>query len=386
MLLRRIMNVYQTGNTPIFMGKLTGYVSTLNTRRDILEKRFAALTGYESQGVVILRHILGQADIPALLTYDSDISRYAYGVAPILNDLERIIDPVTTGIVRKDLFIRNTSHTTLEVLVPVTRADPLRSLPMDAGWDAWATVRTVRLLSMDSAELTFHAYQDQIHLRHDMPSVVVIAIDIAALCLQYAAYRRTHPEAEDSVQAYLHQYVLMNGFLEDLQNLWLRDRYLRMVQGDLTPEMSKPELHQHIRNNVYGYIGSQYPAAMEEVYALVQRIQNGVTPAGHLLASLPMAQGTVTQYVTAAQRDLELEDLRQNLWVMLLRDLPWIQLAYQAYQLNPRFTQFVSLQRQVIRDLKLVMNMRPWSNVHNTKVRQHVESQFYTLFRLVDAA
>lgn len=385
-MLDRAMSVYFDANTtPIYMAKMQGYINTLNIRRIEISGRYTPMVGTESQGVVLLRHILAFADIPDLLSYDNDFDRLVKGLLPIQTDLERIIDPVTTGIIRDSLFVsRQMGNRTIEILIPVKMEDYLKQLPLEKGWSEWQKLRPLRLVDVDSNELTFNTYKDQISFKKSPPKRAVFTVDVIALCLQYAKYVELNEGTSPiPIPEYLHRYVFSEGVMEDLQNLWLRNRYLHIISHPIEKAFDASEITDSIYHNIYGYLGLQYTAAMEEMYRMMMRCKEGVTPPTRIVASLPLADMYVPAYVQNLQKTTVVSEARQNLWVEYLRDFSWLKLAYRTHMLNPDFVSTKSFLRHLDRDLDLLLKTRFWNSIKNAEMRASIEMEVKEMIDLV---
>ena len=383
-MLDRALSTYFTSRspTPVYMGKLNMYIDTLTTKREEVIKRSILSHGTETKGMVLLRHVLAIVDVSNMRRYDSDIDRYLNCVLPVVDDMERLFDTTTTGIIRTNLFIHNSSKCT-EILVPVTTSDVLSDFPIDRSWGAWSRVRAIRLLDLDSDELTFNIYKDQIHFKNDHPSLAIFSVDVTALCLQYAKFLDLDDSNKDiPIQEYLHTHVLTEGFALDLQNIWMKNKYLKIMKT-ATQEagFNRSDIMDSITHNIYGYIGSQYTSAMEEYSKLLSRVYNKNMPPSRLLESIPFVDMNLSKYVQTINKATNIDSGRQTRWIEFLKDWPWIELVYIANQLNPDHTESISLMRNLNRDLDILRKSRFWTSILNSKIKDIIEDKFEQLER-----
>jgi hypothetical protein len=371
----RALRIYFKPSSPLSLPKTQNYIQSLNTRQIDTLGRYRTAPGKESQGVVLLRHVIAFALRSGILNFTNDYDRYSKCLLAIHNDLDRIFDPVTTGVIREELFIHKNVNATVEIVIPVHMEDYLKYLPFNRPWREWQDVRALRLLDIDSNELTYHTFQDVIKFKNDYPSRAIFAVDTLALVMQYCNFvSQRDPDQSMSIQEYLHQYVLF-PLLEDLQNIWLRNRYIQLLE---TPDIFK-DRRQHVidsmYHNIYGFIGTQYPRMIEEVYDLYKRSSQGSTVPEKIMASLPLSKGYIPEYVQSLSVLTTVTDIRQNEWVEYLRDLPWLKLCYLIYRLNTEFVGYTTFYREFQRDISLVLSRRFWSNIHNSTLRSQVESE-----------
>ena len=360
---------------------LDTYIETLNVRRGILTERYETSPGYESNIVVLLRKILADADIPSLLVKSSDLDCYYDTLVYTTPSLNSIFDAVTTGLSFYDMAIRRSEIHTEEFFIPVQCRDPVATLPFDQGWDAWQSVRPLRLVDIDSLELTSATYQDQIVFTKLHPTRAVMTIDVVALVLQYVNFLRSNTQVMDQPE-YLHHYVLVS-LLKDLDDLWLGNVYTAMLAAPAwsTKNPSENITKQLIGDGFYGYKGTELPTALRELANMITACRNGsVTPAV-LVASLPLTSCCVPDFIKQLIATTSTDDRRQTYWMEFLRDYRWLELLYQAYQLQPNFVASKNLYTSLRRDIPLIFNKRFWNNCRNQKVSNFIQTELQELLR-----
>ena len=368
--------------TPRSLPHLSNYIDTLNVKRGIITDRYTDAVGYESPIVVLLRKILADADIPALLQRDSDFACYFDVLIYTDPDLNSIFDAVTTGLTFTNTVIRNNPAHTEEFLIPVQCQDPPTDLPFDLGWDAWREVKPIRLVDIDSLELTFQTYQDQIVYTKTYPSRAVFTIDVVALVLQYINFLRTVTPMLDQPE-YLHRYVLIH-LLQDLEDIWLGNIYDAVMK---TPIVLHDRLHLDLNalfgDQYYGFVGSEFPIALREVLTLVDACRAGVVNPSVLLKSLRLSSSLIPHYLRQLLQTTQISQRRQNAWTDYLKEIRWLSLIYDAYQLQPSFVGTKNLHTALKRDIPILYATRIWSNCHNTKIQHFIESDMKRLLNLV---
>lgn len=346
------------------------YVETLNLRRQIIADRFTTGVGYESNLVVLLRKILADADIPALLRKASDLDCYLDVLQYTEPGLSNIFDATTTGLTFRDMAIRRSPTPTVEYLIPVQCADVVASLPLDNGWEAWRSVRPLRLLDVDSLELTFAVHQDQIQYVRDPPSRAIVTIDVVALVLQYVNVLRA--DASGLSQAgYLHRHVLIH-LLGDLEDLWLANLYdALLVDPDRFAREGTAAL---VGDGFYGFPGSELPIALKELTTMIGACRGGGLTPATLLASLPLSEGTVPGFVRAMIATTTIGERRQNYWMEYLRDRRWLDLIWRCYRLQPEFVATRNLATSLRRDLPILYAQRFWQACHDRATALAIET------------
>ena len=349
------------------------YIETLNIRRGIVENRYLNSPGYESNIVVLLRKILADADIPSLLKKPSDLDCYFDKLIYDLPSLNSIFDSVTTGLTFHDMVISRSSVHTEEFLIPVSCQDPVSLLPFDQGWDAWQNVKPIRLVDIDSLELTFHTYQDQIVFSKIHPTRAVITIDIISLVLQYVNFLRT-TDQELSQPEYIHRYVLVY-LLSDLQDIWLMNVYTKLLESPIHTKGLPSDFVSHVYGDrFYGYIGSELTSALRELNMLMSSCRDGNLTPAVLLASLPLSSSPFPDYMTKLLETTSTSERRQDYWLEYLRDVRFLNILLRVYQLQPEFITTNNLRISLRRDLPLLYNSKFWNSARSSSIRSFIET------------
>ena len=367
------LNKFIDVNTPgRVLVKLKNYIDTLNTKRELMNSRYSNEQGYESNAVRLLRKILADADINILLRKNNDLDSYADILQYTVQDLNNIFDTNATGLMYKDVFVRKTPTSCEEIIIPVSTDDPFRLLPFNKGWSAWKYVKPVRLVDINSNELTFNTYQDQIVFKSDYPSRAIFTIDVVALVLQYVNYVKTFNE-NISVPVYIHQHVL-TSILEDLENMWLRNRYLTMLDT-AHDKLSRIDINTLMTDSMYGSVGLELPQAMEELHGMLRSAINGSITPLVVLSSLLMSTTNIPKYLSSLLANTIIPELRQYTWVEYLRDATWLDLLMKVYGLNPNFLQSKNFSIALNRDIPIYLSNNKISRYcHSANIRQFIET------------
>lgn len=374
-MLFRTLDMYLTrAIQPRTTPHLSTFIETLNVRRSILTGRYLNAPGYESNIVVLLRKILADADIPALLKKTTDFDCYFDTLIYTTPSLNSIFDAVTTGLSFYDMLIRRSSVHTEEFLIPVQCLDVIASLPFDQGWDAWRNVKPIRLIDIDSLEITSNTYQDQIVYTKLHPTRAVFTIDVVALVLQYVNFLR-YNETSMNQPEYFHHYVLVN-LLKDLDDIWLLNVYTTMfsLPSWSVKNASVDFLKKKVTGDgFYGYPGTELYIALEELVDMTNACRRGVLYPSVLIASLPLTGSHFPESLRYLLSTTYVENMRQDYWVEYLRDRRWLMLLYTVYQLQPNYVGLKNLCISLGRDIPLLCNSRFWTHARSPNIRRFIE-------------
>lgn len=374
MLFRGIESYLLNYVTPRSMPHLTAYIDTLNVRRGLLTDRISSAAGFESNLIVMLRNILANAEIPLLLNKPSDLERYYDILVYTTPRLNAIFDAVTTGLTFHDMAIRRSPAHTEEFFIPVSCRDPSTDLPFDQGWDVWQTVKPLRLVDIDSLELTFSTLQDQIVFSKISPSRAVMTIDVVAMVLQYIAFLSVDDQSFSQPE-YLHRYVMVH-LLQDLEDLWLVNVYDRMIADPDSSANPKVCLSHIQYETQYGFPGVELLSALQEISTLISTCRRGsITPAV-VLRSLLLSHESVPGFLETLLNTTTTDERIQSNWMEYLRDIRWLKLMYDVYQLQPDFVATKNLKNNLKRDIPILIAMRPWMHARSPTVRNFMEHDF----------
>ena len=365
---------------PRTMPHLSTYIETMNIRRGIITSRYVNAPGYESNIVVLLRKILADADIPSLLRKETDLDCYLDELRFTAPGLNSIFDAVVTGLKFYDMVVMRSSVHTDEFIIPVQCQDPIGTLPFDMGWEKWQTVNPLRLIDIDSLELTLHTYQDQIKFTKLHPTRAVLSIDVVALVLQYVNFLRESSQ-ELNQPEYLHRYVLIN-LMSDLEDIWLSNVYAAMIKQPAWVVKNQPDSisKQLVGEGYWGWIGSELPTALKELAALITACRGGSITTAVLIASLPLTSSLVPAYLKQLIETTSTEDHRQLYWMEWLRDRRFLNLMLAVYQLQPEFIGTKNLFTALRRDIPLLINQKPWNNCHDSKIGVIMKNELQEIF------
>lgn len=384
-MLFRSLSTYIQNSTQIrVLPHLNNYINTLNIRRGIITERYTNTVGYESNFIVLLRKILADANIQKLIKKSSDLDIYLDDLSYTHNDLDSIFDPVTTGLTFSDMLIaKHPGPKTEEFLIPVQCTDPFKSLPFDQGWNAWRSIKPIRLVDIDSLELTFNTYQDQIIFKKDYPTRAVITIDTTALVLQYINFLKSDTSGIFQPE-YLHRYVLIY-LLEDLQDIWLGNIYNKLVTDSDIDKNNNININEMMGDHYYGYVGTEFPTAVKELISYIKSVKNGTILASVFIKSLATSDTDVVSYLKNLLDTTSIDDRRQDQWMEYLRDIRWLTLFYNVFQLQPNFVETKNLKTSLRRDIPILFSMRIWSNVKDDKLSSFIKADLENWTRVVNS-
>lgn len=361
-----------------YLSKLCHYVDFLTMQRDYAQSRVQTFPSRNANGIALLERIISMADVDALHGISSDMRAWTAGIAPYTEDFNRMFNAVTLSHGVNSHFIRNETQgiKCKEYLLAVSTTDPLMDFPFGQGWDSWKDLRPLRLVNVDSNELTFHTFYDQLSFRNQPAIRAVITIDSGLLVMQYLKYleyaeQKNLPEI--SVAEYLHTYVVIPSLQKDALSLWLLKVYTRILRVD-TGIYSPMDSYWESAN--YGRIGGWYNQTVEEVRDLATWVTSTQMLPCRFLSSLNMPDGSnVNKAYHAFSRSVTVPAMTQYLWANMLISDPWNDLIFMLVQRQKQTPEFKTLRNMMRPEIQLVYAARPWSNIHDSVMAGSIRSR-----------
>ena len=367
---------------PRLYPKMSGYLQTLNQEVLYNTHRYSSMPGHDHPGMMLLSSILNQSDLTTLREIPDHFDRYRHGIVDQLESLERNFDPVQQGINTQGRFLPSQNHRTRQVLLPVRCESPYSDLPMGLDWGAWSRVRPLRLAYVDSTELTFHTYQDVLNYRKDVPQLVVLTLNVAALVMMYSVYLDTVPNADPSPIDFLHRYVVYPALTEDNTELWIVTQYLQVLNASHETVSGTKDYVWETANN--GRIGSQYGSFISDVFAAKKACESGAILPNTLLTSLKLLHGSnLQEYYQSFRRMNVVPDLNQYRWCEFLIYMRWLELFIKIGLLYKPWCEQKFTLSYLARDLRLLNNAHPWTNISDQVIRKIISDKLTELQTLL---
>lgn len=254
-----IINYPYSGNEKILV-RVPPFLNVINTRMGLYRERFMEADLPTIPSVVFLKTLLQELDEEELLTVDPDtlLDRTRGYVSQVAHKFDFITLRKTLD--RSWFFEKGVK----EYIIPTEGVVGSKISHIDP-WERWKSVKTVKLLYVDSNELNVEDYGDVFRYKDDKPEYAVIAIDILALLLKYLIYLREH-------KLTLGMYEVAQHFCQQQVALLIEDRVEVWVTNWLNAIMTGTEGQMTINGTIST---SQFDKATEEIEDLVHRLENG---------------------------------------------------------------------------------------------------------------
>jgi len=363
--------------------KYNNYLLTISVKKDELMVRHEMADGYEHEGIGLLKHILSVVDIDYLKRINNDYERYTFYLKNIHKDLSNIFDTVATNKTYKNTFIQRKGFGTTEYIIPTERMNYIKDLPMGEEWDQWIDIKPIRLLDHNSNEYTLNVLQDRVSFKALQPSYAIISIDPIALAFMYYKFLDAHDFSSPmSTQVFLHRYVI-SKFMDDLQDIWLRNQFLSLFDIENEQEISKLNINTIVFNNMYGFVGHQYKDAMISIYRVMDDVRQRKRRPETLIKSLILSRSSISDYMSDIYTKAHIPPLRQYMWQVYLKDMRWVEFILKTYMLQPDYVNTRNMIKKLRIETEKLVRTRFWTNIRHILTRNIVEEHFNEMYELI---
>ena len=374
---------YLKDNPPRNLPKLNNFVSFLQRKTDDAVMRASHITpnGYGSR---LLVDIIKLADLSLLLREDTDQYRQKEYLLSITKDLEKPIDVRQGKHTTTHLFIRS-RQPCFELMTASRRQNPLVDIPFDLPYNhpRWSTIQPMRLVDMGTTDLRFQVYNDQLVYQHHGPTHAIYALDCLALVAKFIAYYKSQTMVSNLDQClldFVHQQIIVPSLLKDSLALWLRNIYRQQLLSASPLESHTSTIWDIVSIDT---IGSDFNAAMIDINHLKTDLKNQSISNQTVMSSLILGvEGeSFTTYYKNLYYTSTLPSEQPYVWVECLKNLSYCEFILMVSSFTPDYPDVISLQRDVVRDIRFWLMMKPWQEIHGsipykTMIRSRLEGMY----------
>ena len=360
---------------------------TYKTNDAIFRSSHTTPNGYGSRLLVEIIKLAGLKQNIFSPTTALNTSQY---LVAIVRDLEKMIDVRIGKHTTKTLFIKSRTNC-FELIIPVRRSDAITSIPFDKPYTdpQWRDIKPLRLVDLGASDLHFQVYDDHLTFYRRGPTHAVYTLDCVALVAKFIAYYKQQTSVDDPDQCildFIHNDVIVPCLLNDALALWLRNTYRQQFISS-SPLVSLTSTLWDTVN--MDSIGADFSCDMVDVNHLktdlIKKSLTDQTVFSSLL--LTTRRQSFTDYFIDLQLTTRVSTSQQYIWIDCLKNLAWWEMMILVASLNTDNPDTLSLFRNVRRDLRYWVMMKPWTSIsqsipyHNT-IRQRLEGlyEFTNLF------
>lgn len=372
---------------PRHMTRLNLFMGFMKNKIDDGIMRASHLTpnGYGSR---LLMEIIKLADLETLLITGDPYKRTGEGLFPIVKDLEKPIDVRIGRHTTSSLFVKSKTPC-FELVTPSRRKNPLAEIPFDQPYDhpSWKAIRPLRIVDMGTCDLRFSVHTDYLTYQKHGPTHVVYALDCFALVTKFIAYYRAQKfiaNLDQTILDFIHNDVVIPTLLNDSLAIWLRNIYKQQLITASPLESHTSTIWDVITIDT---IGSDFTGAMVDVQHLKDDLRKQSITAQTALASLLLStkKQSFTEYYTELYETTRTPDQQPYVWVDCFKNLSWWEFIVMVTSYTPDHPDAMALQRDVVRDVRFWLMMKPWQEAHGsipykTMIRNRLEG-LYTYLR-----
>jgi hypothetical protein len=368
---------------PRTMPRLNNFVSFLQRKTTDAIMRASHITpnGYGSR---LLVDIIKLADLDVLLKKDTDQYRLPSYLLSITKDLEKPIDVRQGKHTTNQLFIHS-RQPCFELLTPSRRLSPLAEIPFDQPYSnaRWDTIQPLRIADMGTTDLRFQVYNDQLSYQHHGPTHVVYSLDCLALVAKFVSYYQAQssvPNLDQCLLNFVHSEIIVPSLLKDSLALWLRNIYRQQLLSASPLESHTSTIWDVVNIDT---LGSDFSAAMIDINHLKTDLKNQSISSQTAMSSLVLGINgeSFTSYYKNLYYTSTLPTEQPYAWVECLKNLSWWEFILMVSSFTPDYPDVISLQRDIIRDIRFWLMFKPWNEVHGsipykTMIRSRLEGMY----------
>lgn len=368
---------------PRSMSRLNLFINFLDRKAADATNRASHTTpnGYGSR---LLVDIIKLADLDNILSMGSPSDRLGEYLLPIAKDLEKPIDVRIGKHTTQSLFIRSKSPC-FELMTLSRRKNPLSEIPFKAPYSHpdWAKIQPLRIVDMGTMDLRFQVYSNQLMYDRHGPTHAVYSLDCVALVAKFVAYYRAQPQIinrDQTLLDFVHKEVIVPTLLRDSMAIWLRNIYRQQLLSASPLESHTSTIWDVVNIDT---IGSDFTGAMIDINHLKNDLKSQAISAQTAMSSLLLGPDgeDFTSFYTQLWETTTTPNEQPYVWVDCLKNLSWWEFILMVASFVPDYPDVISLKRDVVRDVRFWLMMKPWQEVHQsipyrTMIRSRLEGLY----------
>lgn len=378
---------YLKPSPPRSMSRLNLFVNFLNRKAQDATSRASYITP-NNYGSRLLIEIIKLADLDTLLLEGDPYNRMGEYLLSITKDLEKPIDVRIGKHTTQSLFVRSKTPC-FELMTASRRRNPLVDIPYKQPYDSpeWKAVKPFRIVDMGTTDLRFQVYNDQLMYNRHGPTHMVYSLDCFALVSKFVAYYRAQKSITDRDQCllnFVHEEIIVPTLLNDSIAIWLRNIYRQQLLSASPLESHTSTIWDIVNIDT---LGSDFTGAMFDIQHLKTDLKNQSISNQTVFSSLPLSSNgeSFTAYYTDLYDTTTTPNEQPYVWVDCLKNISWWEFILMVSSFVPDYPDVISLKRDVLRDVRFWLMVRPWQEIHQslpyrTLIRSRLEG-LYTYLR-----
>ena len=356
---------YLKPSPPRHMSRVVQLTNYLGSKIEEGTRR-ASFTNPDTNGVRLLRQILEICDLDTLLALSVKPGRLGEYLLSMTYELEKVIDVRIGKNTSQSLFINGKTRC-YELVTPSRRKNPLSEIPLGSKYDSgdWDKIRPLRIWDMGVSNLTFRFNDGRLDYNHHCPSYAIYSLDCFALVAKFIAYYKSQTKNIDldSVMVnYIYSEIIVPSLLSDSVSIWLRNIYRQQFLSDTKLESHNSTLWDN--TNIVA-LGTEFNNAMYDINHLKVDLRKEVITYSEVLSSLPLTGDGqhFISYYKELYNTTQLSDQQPYIWVEFIKNVSWFEFVLLVSSFSPSIPNVTSFQRDLIREVRFAIMMKPWNEV-----------------------
>lgn len=384
-MLDQLLELVPVGNPrhPIAWDRL---LKTIEVRMDLCRQKYAACNTVRTPFVETLRWMLLNIDLKELDRCPDDITRLTTVLQAKQTEFKFAFDPVWTKTLGVNKLLKGFDKNKTVELYLNSSVSNLTSYPLDEGWDEWSGTRGIKILYYNTTTLPISMYTGYVEFGGKTPTYAVISINVQTLLMKWYKYTKFCKESNEEADPirFIKEFELTN-FFNDFLDIWTTNVLLTCLVNPNAPaetianELSVPNYvttSNVVTNGVSGLL---------EVLKLIEvrnlRMQDLLDTKWY-----SYSDQTIREKILGIQKEFLLPELRQYMWLDVLKFLPYLRIVVAMIHQDPNNPLYNALIRKAhwlyLRKIKYSqLPSYQYSNV----IKSHIEMVIRNFERIFEA-
>ena len=325
-MIERIVSAMQDGHRR-FPLRYRRMINCLADRFAYVRSTYLLGKPMQTPGTELLKYLINNLDVAELDKYSSDIERYTEVIKFFKFNYLQSFDPVVNGSVRGGKWVSTNAAGGLpppEVILNVDCSDPVHTLPLEKPWPDWQEQRGVRILYHDSLELIERFTTSMFEFKTQMPSVIVVSLDVPILLFKYYKYWKN--STETGVPANVNEFIKHHEyahFFDDLLDIWTLN-FLTLVYKN--PDMDSWTILEKLAVPQRICTPGMLVQGIDGVKEFLALVKSGQIKPQDFLETNWFVGGSIRERMTRVDHWCDIPDRRQYLWCNAVLWLPYLDL------------------------------------------------------------
>ena len=362
---------------PIILIKPERYIGEVNNRKFITYERHYNIERKITKGIILLKHILSIPDYDIIKNLKSDTNIYAY-LLEIIEDIEKVFDPVTSGIeVRYKHFTNNSN--TMELFIPMRKKNNLYETILNKSYFEWKDEKPLRLLYTDSYELNIDIVENVFLYDRDIPDLNIYGIDPILLIMKYLKFKNIY--INGTFNEYLRKEIFGISIMDDIINQWLFNVYISVLEKEKVFSILD-KFNENETRNLYIISNYEYNNFKKSYETVLERLNKKQIPSQRVFSTIKFNDDReIKDHLKEIYDTVLYENKLQYTYINFLCLYRYIYLINIIYSYDSTESKRYKVEFNYI--YKILKNLKISNRIKNTRLKNYVKIKFENLEKIL---